>query len=235
MSRFSLLQLKSDFLVEHGLPNCPLPVPVDGFAEVLASGGDIDFGQMLHWLQVYCAEDDVDWKAYEPAAEALTRLLAPPEDMSDAANLHGDTWYLEVGPVDLAETIVTIQRNDDLLVAISPREDFTLRAAVFNHLDARSLSTLIRLSALPHSEHGSVNMRSNNWEYALDASHGMGNFYAYDRGDSYMSYWEFGLGILADRSEDGRYMPQRHKTPLPANLVATQIGVFYECSEEQNL
>ena len=78
-------------------------------------------------------------------------------------------------------------------------------------------------------------MRPNNWEYALDASHGMGNFYAYDRGHSYLSYWEFGLGILGDRSEDERYMPQRNKIPIPTNLAATQLGAFYEYSEEDNL
>src|SRR5207302_304654 len=45
------------------------------------------------------------------------------------------------------------------------------------------------LSLLPHPEHG-VCMRENNWEYARDCSAGMANFYAFERGEAHLAWWE---------------------------------------------
>ena len=58
-------------------------------------------------------------------------------------------------------------------------------------------------------------MRENNWEYALDCSAGNGNYYAADRGEAYLSYWEKGLGI----SWDGSDVPEwRKQLDLVARL-----------------
>ena len=128
-------------------------------------------------------------------------LLAP-DDARDVISAAGDHWWLEVGPVDLGGKLVTIQRGDALIAAITARDDGRLRVAVFRPLDAKGAEYLIGLGQVPHPEHG-VCMRENNWEYALDCSAGNGNHYAAERGEAYLSYWEKGLGwvLVTFRSE----------------------------------
>ena len=78
-------------------------------------------------------------------------------------------WWLELGPVDLSAELITIQRQDHLVAAMTRREDGRLRVAVYRPLDAGSASSLNALGLNPRPE-GGVATGDNNWEYALDAS-----------------------------------------------------------------
>src|SRR5690606_7701925 len=131
-------------------------------------------------LQEAASDGEADWKHLEPAMSRLSAMLAP-EDERDVISAAGDTWWVEVGPADLRDKLVTIQRGDNLIAAIVPRDDGRLRVAVFRALDARSARYLTGLGQVPHPERG-VCMRENNWEYALDCSAGTGNYYASERG-----------------------------------------------------
>ena len=71
-------------------------------------------------------------------------------------------------------------------------------------------------------------MRDNNWEYAKDASAGMGQVYAAEAGTSYLSYWQFGLGILHDRTESPVFRPSRTLIPRRPAEVATELGIHYQ-------
>ena len=68
-------------------------------------------------------------------------------------------------------------------------------------------------------------MRDNNWEYALDASAGMGQVYANDRGQCYLSRWEFGLGVSHDGSSVSEWYDQRGLHPIGHNYAVKQIGI----------
>ncbi|MCA8457564.1 hypothetical protein LGN04_27040 [Burkholderia multivorans] len=85
--------------------------------------------------------------------DRLAELLAP-DDARDVISAAGDHWWLEVGPVDLAGKLVTIQRGDFLIAAITARDDGRLRVAVFRPLDAKSAEYLIGIGQVPHHEHG---------------------------------------------------------------------------------
>jgi hypothetical protein len=52
-------------------------------------------------------------------------------------------------------------------------------------------------------------MRENNWEYALDSSAANGNFYAAQRGEAYLSYWEKGIGVSSDGTEIPEWRRQK--------------------------
>lgn len=156
-----------------------------------------------------------------------------PNDASDERSATGDHWWLEVGSVDLSSKLVTIQRNDSLVAAITPRDDGRLRVAVFRPLDAKSAEYLIGLGQVPHPEHG-VCMRKNNWEYALDCSASNGNHYAADRGEHYLSYWEKGLGISWDGSEVPGWRKQLNLVARPSARVATELGVYFALSREDS-
>ena len=186
---------------------------------------------MLYGLQKNSREDESYWQRVSPAMVRLGELLAP-EDMRDSISATGDNWWLEVGPVDLNDTLVTIQRRNTLIAAITPMNDGRLRAAVFHPLDAKSLSYLMGLSQKPGPKHG-VCMRENNWEYALDCSAGIGNWYACDRGEAYLSYWEKGLGLSSDGTEIPVWRNQLGLIARPAAQAITEIGVYYTLMDSE--
>lgn len=144
----------------------------------------------------------------------------------DLKTVSGRNWWLELGPVDLDGELVTIQRGDSLLVAIAPTADGRLRAAVFQPLDAKAIGDLLSLAVTPHPETGDVEMRENNWDYALDSSGGMRRAYAQERGESYLSYWQYGLGVGSDGTEVPVWHKQRALRPCPAELVAADLMDF---------
>ena len=154
-------------------------------------------------------------------------------DSRDVISAAGDHWWLEFGPVDLEKKLVTIQRGNLLIAAITNRDDGRLRVAVFRPLDAKSAEYLIGLGQVPHPEHG-VCMRKNNWEYALDCSAGNGNYYAADRGEAYLSYWENGLGIGCDVTDVPEWRKQRSLVARPAVQVVAELGTYYTLSSNKN-
>jgi hypothetical protein len=232
MKEFTQIRWRSDLLRNLGLPDIGYPVPLDAYDEVLSSDGQVSFTSMLCWLQEFSARQKQGWRDLEPAMARLSELLAP-EDTREALTTQGDTWFLEVGPVDLNSKIVTVQRCDTLIAAIAPRKDYTLRVAAYHPLDAKSIKYLLGLSQLSDPEHG-VCMRPNNWEYALDQACGsISAFYACERGESYLSIWECGLGVIRDGAHDERFIGQRQMESLAPILVVTQLGVYYEVSSDE--
>lgn len=149
-------------------------------------------------------------------------LSIAPEDNREAITITAESWWLELGFVDLEKEIVTIQRQDHLVAALSSREDGRLRAAVYRPIDAKSAGYLTGLSSIGGS------MGRDNWGYALDSSAGMGNMYAAERGSSYLSYWERGLGVFLDGTTNDVFRQQASMVPRRPAVVATELGVFWE-------
>jgi len=78
-------------------------------------------------------------------------------------------------------------------------------------------------------------MRENNWEYALDCSAGNGNYYAADRGEAYLSYWEKGLGISWDGTEVPDWRTQLSLVARPAAQAVVDLGVHHTLSGDGEL
>ena len=108
-----------------------------------------------------------------------------------------------------------------------------MRVATFLPLDTKSAEYLIGLGRNPQPD-GSVCMRENNWEYTLDCSAGMGNVYAADRGEAYLSFWEYGIGINWDGTENPVYRPYRALIPRRAALAVTELDVHWAFSTDQD-
>ena len=143
--------------------------------------------------------------------------------------VEGENWWLELAPVDLNGPLVTIQKEDRLIAAIASRSDGRLRVSVFEPLDDKAASILIALSVKPHPVHG-VAMRKNNWEYALDGSAGMGQRYAAERGESYISFWEYGIGVFRDGTESALIRPYKNLVMREPSAVATEL-LAYDASQ----
>lgn len=231
MDGFVEIGLDEKALEKFGLPNVGYPVPVDALMQVMHADGNIDFSYMLYWCQAFCSITPDKWPCMEPAMRRLTELIAP-QEQSNMVPVEGDFWALHAGKVNLDSTIVTIQRQDDLMAAIMPHHDGTLVVSVYRPLDALSIRRIIDLSRRPHPEYG-VQMRDNNWEFALDASaHTTAAFYACENGHGYLSYWEHGLGIYADGNSNEKFVTQRNIVPMSPDQTAVQLGVFYQlCSD----
>jgi hypothetical protein len=229
MTDFAELHLKPDALLRLGLPNIGYPIPVEILNEFLASDDDLPLPAMLFWLQQQSGQAERDFRELEPAMARLATLLAPDDDRRDTVTVIGDEWWLELGPVDLAGEIVTIQRDDELVVALACRADGRLRAAAYRPLDASSANKLIILAQNPHPD-GGVCMRENNWEYAKDASAGMAQAYAAEEGSAYFSYWAHGIGRYDNGTDSPIFRAHRNLTPRRPAEVATELGLHYELS-----
>ena len=224
------LHLKPELLERLGLPNIAYPISANHFAQAVAENGQLAFELMLYGLQLKSSEAGHNWQTLEPAQSRLMALLDT-SDERESTTAAGDTWWLEVGPVNLNDELIAVQRAERVLAAIVPRRDGRLRLAVYQPLDAGSIRLLISLARKPHPEHG-VAMRKDNWEYALDASAGNGQFYAADAGRPYLSYWQYGLGIFNDGGESPEFRPQANSQPRNVGSVVQEIGLFYSLAPE---
>lgn len=230
MTEFIKIKWASEKLAQIGLLDVEYPVPVEDFERFVA-GDDFQLDYLLYWLQEYSANSPNNWLELESAILRLSELLAPPAENRDSLIIAGDNWKLQIGSVDLTKEIVTIQRGNYLLAAIQNLIDGRLIVSVYHPLDSKSVGYLISLALNPAPD-GTVCMRPNNWEYALDCSAGMGNMYAADRGESYLSYWEFGLGVCRDGSKVEEWHNQQDMEPMATKYSATQIGTCYEKSSD---
>ena len=222
------IRLKPATLAQYDLPDILYPVSLADFNAALSADGNLPFAPILYQLQVRSRAGDADWQSLEPAMDRLAELLAP-NDPRPVLSASGEEWWVEVGPVSLDGPIVTIQRGDKLIAAMSKTDGGRLRVVAYRPLDAKSASYITGLAARPHPEHG-VCMRENNWEYALDCSAGNGNFYAYMRGEAYLSYWANGIGLASDGTQDVHWWAMRDLPSRSPPLVVTELGVYYSYS-----
>ena len=224
------IRLKPATLAQYDLPDILYPVSLADFGAALSADGNLPFAPILYQLQVRSRAGDADWQNLEPAMERLAQILAP-DDPRPVLAATANEWWLEVGPVDLESPIVTIQRGDNLIAAISSTDSGRLRVAAYRPLDAKSAKYLIDLAVKPHAEHG-VCLRENDWEYALDCSAGNGNFYAFTRGEAYLSYWEGGLGQFSDGTVQMHWVAMRSLRSRSPAIVVAELGIYYSHSGE---
>lgn len=224
MGEFIKIKLKDSFLEQYDLPDILYPIPTSRFEEI-AKNGEIPFNLLLYFLQEY-GRSSSEWQNIETAIHNITLVLAPIENPS-FININGDNWFIVCGEVDLTQEIVTIQRGDHLIAAIRPLPDARLIFSAYRPLDSKSAEYLIGLSAIPDPDHG-ICMRENNWEYALDCSAGMGNMYASERGEAYLSYWQYGLGLNNNKDVIEGWYNQRSLLAVDPKYTAIQLGIYYE-------
>lgn len=227
MDEFITIKLSESFLEQYRLPDILYPIPTSRFEEIVESGGELSFSVLLYFLQEY-ASTLSDWQSVETAIHKLTELLAPRENHSHV-NVKGDNWFIVCGEVDLTRELVTIQRGDHLIAAIRPVSDGRLIFSAYRPLDAKSAEYLIGMSRIPDPDYG-VSMRADNWEFALDCSAGMGNMYASERGEAYLSYWKHGLGLGNDKDIIDEWYRQRSLVAINPKYAAVQVGIYYENS-----
>ena len=227
---FSLMKFKQDALDAQGLPCVDYPIPSSGLDNVLEGGGVISPPMLLAWMQEYVSDKKAPWRDYRDAMLQLLDLCAP-DDERTPIDVSGDTWSLVCGQVDLDAKLVSFSRDGEVLAVAEKNEDGRILVESFQPLDGRTLCSLINTSHLPAPD-GTVCMRPDNWEYLGDNACGASQLYAATDGLSYRSLWEYGLGITAKQEPDPHWHQQRNFKPLPASMLATSQGLYYELSTE---
>lgn len=213
---FVMLQFKPETLERCGLPLIPYPMPVALLDMMLSHGDELPQPFLLAGLQRFTARGGCQWPNFEPALMSLTENLASDDQRGDVSAA-GDNWWIELGDIDPAAPAITIERDGELIAAMTRREDGRLRATAFRPLDGKSANLLINLSLRPDPVSG-VAMRENNWEYALDCAAGNGNTYAASRGEAYLGYHPDGIKA----APSGLMRP---------TLIALQLGVCFAFSD----
>lgn len=226
MTELTELALPTEVLRALGLPERTYPVRAAVLAAIDTTAPPL--AEMLFGLQCASAGDERGWPQLEPAMARLAKLLARHTHKGFTQELSGPNWWLRLGGVDLKTTIVTVQRGNELIAALQPTRDGRLCVCTYRPLDAKSADYLTALGQTPHPETG-VCMRADNWAFALDCSVGMGNHYADALGEAYLSYWEHGIGILWDRSEEPRFRRCLDLTPRPAAELAAELTTYAHC------
>lgn len=212
-----MLRLEEGFRSRHGLPDAYVPIR-------LPLSATLPPDALLRHVQEHAAAW-AGWQTMEPLWERLINRLAKKEPSGPTLEVETEAWIVRLGPVDLDKPVITLQREGHVIAALACRSAGGLTAATFRPLDERALSFLTGLSARPGAD-GTVAMRPNNWEYALDQSAGMGQVYAADRGDTYLSLWAYGLGVSHDGSHVDDWYAQRTLTPRPSGQVAAELRAF---------
>jgi len=226
MEDFKELHLNKESLDAYTLPDIGFPVPVSQVETLDQSGGKIDLKALLFWLQEYSAVQADKWLDLETAIFRLALLLAP-EDKRRQIRVYGDNWFLICGSLDLNQNIMTIQRQDHLIAAMSPLDNGQLCVCSYRPLDAKSARYLIRLSQNPAQDDP-----KSRWESAIERLIVERNANAGDKGDAYLKFWEFGLGVSSDNRAVEPWFNNRESAAIPNNLSAMQLGVCYEYSPE---
>jgi hypothetical protein len=232
MDNFIEIHLKPQTLERYGLPDLPYPFTIDDLQASLDDDEGPPFATLLYNLQKRSEYDCPHWQKLEPAMARLAELLAP-EAHHEILTVASEDWWLELGPINLDTKIVTVQRQNLLIAAINPTKGGRLRIATYRPLDAKSANRLIGLGHNPHPEHG-ICHRENNWEYALDISVGTGNLYASIAGDSHLSYWEHGIGVCDDGTQDPEWRNMTTLKPHPATHVMMELGIYSTLSGEED-
>lgn len=225
--QFHFIKLKQKVLEEKGLPDIEYPVQTAFIEDALSSDGNFDSKQLLLGLINYSASIKNEWNELETAILRLSQIVIPGSD-DTSGNIHTPDFYIKIQPNELNLEIITILRQDKLLAAIRPTDNNKISITTFHALDGNTIQILIELARHPDPIYG-VGMRENNWEYALDmAAPKASSMYASERGESYLSYWKYGLGILPDGTIDSDFEKYYSMKPIRPNIVAAQIGTYYE-------
>ncbi len=220
-----------------GLGNQGFPVPLALFQGQLAVGSELQTQQeittfdLLSWMQDFIRYDHAEWRDFDGPILQLAARLASTLMNEESLEFDSSSCQMLLESVDLNNELITIQRQGQVLAACSPTVDGRIRLMALNALDTRSLEIVV--SAAIHPEpNGSVCMRKNNWEYLKDLSAGMGQSYASQRGESYLSYWRQGLGWFDAGNRLNRFSEQCKKAPVAPAVTGVQLELFLNSLEE---
>lgn len=222
-------RFKPDALDLYGLPDIPYPLPTETLQKIIEQDGTIPFADMLHGLQQRSSNCNADWQKLEPSLDRLAELLTRYDDRQ-VISAAGRDWWIEIGRVEFNQPLVTIQRQDQFVAVLCKRDDGRLRLTTFRPLDGKSASSIISLGF--HSSHadGTICMRPNNWEYALDCSAGIGNWYAFERGEAFLSYLNPSAEQIQNGTFDDRWQAISSLPQRPSSKIAIELGVAHAFS-----
>lgn len=120
MPNWSELHLTPQALRQYGLPDIAYPIRAQALQQAMTNQANLPLAELLFGLQERSRDGDADWQKLEPVVDRLAGQLMP-DDGRETVTAAGDNWWIEIGPVDLNGKLVTVQRGNFLIAAISRR------------------------------------------------------------------------------------------------------------------
>ncbi len=223
MSELVGLKFKPDALQKLGLPNQEFYIPKEALFASVNALGILPPELLLHGLQLKLGEKDINPKELHPAIFRLFEMLYEPE-LENETGTEGNNWSFVYGDIDLAkDEIVTIQRQDRLLAAFRQHGPNLVMCA-YEPLDDDALS-LTKGICMDFDGMSKEIIAENKLKYAAHRAGSFGQMYSADAGNSYLSYWQYGLGKSNTGEETATWVSQVGLQAIPAMHVGTQLQV----------
>ncbi|MEW6999110.1 ADP-ribosylglycohydrolase family protein [Colwelliaceae bacterium BS250] len=223
MTELVALTFKEEALDILALPAKEYFLPIQILKAGLDDIGKIPKELLLHGLQLKMAEKSTNYKEQHQAILAICNLFDEP-GIEDEIFAEGENWTVLYGDIDLAsDEIVTIQRKDELLAALK-QEGEHLVINVYQPLDDSALGTIRAICANIDKMTGEAIGR-NKLRYAAHRSNSISQAYSSKDGNSYLSYWQHGLGISNNGDIIAPWKQQASLKPLPQKHIGTQLYI----------
>jgi ADP-ribosylglycohydrolase len=223
MSEFVVLKFKPDALQKWQLPDQDYYLPTEALIAGVINHASLLPELLLHGLQTKLASPDVAAKSFDSAMSALFDVLYKP-DLETETGTDGNNWSVKYGDIDLTtDEIVTIQRQNRLLAAFR-QEGPNLIICAYEPLDSDALN-LVKSVCKDVDRMANEVIGQNKLKYAARLSGGFGQMYAADAGNTYLSYWQYGLGVSSDGTLIAPWHEQTSLAAIPHMHTGTQLQV----------
>lgn len=223
MTELATFTFKKEALDKLSLPSQDYFLPTETLKAGLIDIDRIPKELLLHGLQLKMAEKRGNYKEHHESVLSLCNLFND-AGVEDETFVEGDNWTVLYGNIDLvSDEIVTIQRNDELLAALK-QEGEHLVISVYQPLDDFAL-TKIRAICEDIDKMTGEAIGRNKLRYAAHRASSFAQSYASDAGQSYLSYWQYGLGVSHNGDIIEPWRRQTSLNPLPHKHIGTQLYV----------
>ncbi|GAA6171504.1 hypothetical protein NBRC116592_11740 [Colwellia sp. KU-HH00111] len=223
MTELISLTFKKAALDNLNIPEQEYFLPKQIFKSGLTNIENIPKELLLQGIQLRMSEKGCNYKDQHKAILSLCNLFND-QGIEEENFVEGENWTALYGDINLAiDEIVTIQRNDELLAAFKQKDEHLL-ICVYQPLDDNALNKIRAICENVDQMTGELIGR-NKLQYAAHRAGSISQSYASDAGQSYLSYWQYGLGISHDVSSLEVWRKQTSLNPLPHKHIGTQLYV----------
>jgi ADP-ribosylglycohydrolase len=223
MTELISLTFKKAALDNLNIPEQEYFLPKQIFKAGLTNIENIPKELLLHGIQLRMSEKGCNYKEQHKAILALCNLFND-QGVEEESFFESDTCTVLYGDIDLAiDEIVTVQRNDELLAALKQVGEH-LVISVYQPLDDSALNKIRAICENVDQMTGELIGR-NKLQYAAHRAGSVSQSYSADAGESYLSYWQSGLGISHDGSSLEVWRKQTSLNPLSHKHIGTQLYV----------
>lgn len=220
---FVELHLKPAVLAERGLPDGAYPIRRETLESLIASGGDVQIHDMLRGLMDWLDETDEPEQATDLIREILRVHFPDNGERKASCTFQSEYGHLHrflIGKVDPSAPVIAWQRRQWLMMVAAPStaEPGRLLVAAPRAISRRTAQSVVNLSCPIY-----MGEPTDSFAMAVASSRGTSSVYSWERGQTTLIGWEYGLGA---RIIDGELRHAPNLLPDHEWLAPNQLAVL---------